>query len=316
MLSQEELLLMAKGDSEWAEIKDVARAARELIEAFNSGGFSDADAMAIEYLDVRARLAAHTEAAKLALEVLEDELGVRMESFSAKRQDGTYDRSVCDQQELADIESCEAAIKALTDAISAPDPPSTEPPDRAPEERVTVRRELLTQLQRGRHARAGMVAANLSEGIAFQIRATRDAQGITQAALAEATGMSQNNISRLENPEYGKHTVSSLKRIADALDVALVVRLVPFSQYIDWLSGRPYLDRGISVTALAVPEYAKDLGLKLRTPVVDGYSNGGYADSRCDCHTSRRSVFAGLPAGEFGLCSCPTCATNSASGKR
>ena len=217
MLSQEELLLMAKGDSEWAEIKDVARAARELIE------------------------------------------------------------------------SCEAAIKALTDAISAPDPPSTEPPDRAPEERVTVRRELLTQLQRGRHARAGMVAANLSEGIAFQIRATRDAQGITQAALAEDTGMSQNNISRLENPEYGKHTVSSLKRIADALDVALVVRLVPFSQYIDWLSGRPYLDRGISVTALAVPEYAKDLGLKLRTIVVDGYGNGGYADSRCDCHTSRRS---------------------------
>jgi len=145
MLSQEELLLMAKGDSEWAEIEDVARAARELlalraktesqakiIEAFNSGGFSDADAMAIEYLDVRARLAAHTEAAKLALEVLEDELGVRMESFSAKRQDGTYDRSVCDQQELADIESCEAAIKALTDAISAPDPPSTEPADREP----------------------------------------------------------------------------------------------------------------------------------------------------------------------------------------
>ena len=88
--------------------------------------------ISFHYLDVRARLAAHTEAAKLALEVLEDELGVRMESFSAKRQDGTYDRSVCDQQELANIESCEAAIKALTDAISAPDPPSTEPADREP----------------------------------------------------------------------------------------------------------------------------------------------------------------------------------------
>jgi len=31
MFSQEELLLMAKGDSEWAEIEDVARAARELL---------------------------------------------------------------------------------------------------------------------------------------------------------------------------------------------------------------------------------------------------------------------------------------------
>src|ERR1700733_5485030 len=127
------------------------------------------------------------------------------------------------------------------------------------------RRELLTRLQKGRHARAVMVAENLSEGIASQIKATRDAQGMTQAGLAEATGMSQNNISRLENPEYGKHTVSSLKRIADALDVALVVRLVPFSQYIDWLCGKPYLDRGISVSALAVPEYAKDAGLQQRT---------------------------------------------------
>lgn len=109
-----------------------------------------------------------------------------------------------------------------------------------------------------------MVAENLSEGIAFQIRATRDAQGMTQTALAEAAGMSQNNVSRLESPDYGKHTVSSLKRIAQALDVALIVRLVPFSQYIDWLSGRPHLDRGISVQALAVPEYAKDSGLQQR----------------------------------------------------
>jgi transcriptional regulator with XRE-family HTH domain len=67
--------------------------------------------------------------------------------------------------------------------------------------------------------------------------------------------MSQNNISRLENPEYGKHTISSLKRIAEALDVALVVRLVPFSQYIEWVSGTPNLDKGISPEALAVPSF-------------------------------------------------------------
>jgi transcriptional regulator with XRE-family HTH domain len=103
-----------------------------------------------------------------------------------------------------------------------------------------------------------MVAENLSEGIAFQIRATRDAQGITQTALAEATGMSQNNISRLESPDYGKHTISSLKRIADALDVALVVRLVPFSQYIDWLSGTPTWDSGLTPQALAVPSFEKE----------------------------------------------------------
>lgn len=97
-----------------------------------------------------------------------------------------------------------------------------------------------------------MVASNLSEGIAFQIRATRDKQHITQADLARESGMTPNNLSRLESPDYGKQTISSLKRIADALDVALVVRFVPFSHYIDWLSGTPRLDDGLNANSLAV----------------------------------------------------------------
>lgn len=97
-----------------------------------------------------------------------------------------------------------------------------------------------------------MVSSNLSEGIAFQIRATRDKRVMTQAALARESGMTQNNLSRLESPDYGKQTISSLKRIAEALDVALVVRFVPFSQYINWLSGTPFLDAGIRPEAIAV----------------------------------------------------------------
>jgi transcriptional regulator with XRE-family HTH domain len=85
---------------------------------------------------------------------------------------------------------------------------------------------------------------------------------LTQANLAHATGMSQNNISRLEDETYGKHTLSSLKRIAQALDVALVVRLVPFSQYIDWLSSTPHLDNGIGPEALAVPSYTEEENAK------------------------------------------------------
>jgi len=70
--------------------------------------------------------------------------------------------------------------------------------------------------------------------------------------------MSQNNISRLENPDYGKFTLSSLKRIAEALDVALVVRFVPFSQYVKWLSGTPYLDEGLRPEALAVESFDQE----------------------------------------------------------
>jgi len=120
---------------------------------------------------------------------------------------------------------------------------------------LNSRRGLLERIRRGRKTRAQLVASNLSEGIAFQIRATRDAQEMTQADLARESGMTPNNLSRLESPDYGKQTISSLKRIADALDVALVVRFVPFSQYIDWLSATPYLDEGLRPEALAVPRF-------------------------------------------------------------
>jgi transcriptional regulator with XRE-family HTH domain len=114
---------------------------------------------------------------------------------------------------------------------------------------------LLARIRRNKESRARLVASNLDKGIAFQIRATREKQTLTQAELAIAAGMGQNNISRLERSDYGKYTISSLKRIADALDVALVVRFVPFGQYIDWLSATPYLDEGLRPEALAVPSF-------------------------------------------------------------
>lgn len=114
---------------------------------------------------------------------------------------------------------------------------------------------LLSRIRRGRKDRARLVESNLDNGVAFQIRSTRENRAWTQGELARAAGMSQNNFSRLEQPDYGKYTISSLKRIAEALDVALVVRFVPFSQYVDWLSGTPYLDEGLCPEALAVPSF-------------------------------------------------------------
>jgi transcriptional regulator with XRE-family HTH domain len=120
---------------------------------------------------------------------------------------------------------------------------------------LTSKNGLLQRIRRSKKTRSQLVASNLSEGIAFQIRATRDKQKKSQTDLAREAGMTANNLSRLESPDYGKQTISSLKRIADALDVALVVRFVPFSQYIDWLSGWPHLDEGLSPEALAVQGY-------------------------------------------------------------
>lgn len=120
------------------------------------------------------------------------------------------------------------------------------------------KRGLLERIRRGKGARARLVESNLAKGIAYQIRATRERQEMKQADLAAAAGMTPNNLSRLESPDYGKHTISSLRRIADALDVALVVRFVPFTQYIDWLSGTSFLDEGLRPEALAVASFQEE----------------------------------------------------------
>ncbi|MHB1700943.1 MAG: helix-turn-helix domain-containing protein [Acidobacteriaceae bacterium] len=119
------------------------------------------------------------------------------------------------------------------------------------------KRSLIERIRRGKPTRDRLVENNLSEGIAFQIAATRDRRGWTQAQLAEKAGVA-NNLPRLEDPEYGKQTLTTLKKLASALDVALVVRFIPFSQYVDWLSGTPHKDDGLRPEALAVPSFEEE----------------------------------------------------------
>lgn len=84
---------------------------------------------------------------------------------------------------------------------------------------------------------------------------------MTQAQFAAAIGMNHpNNVSaRLENPHYGKHTLTTLKKIAAACDVALVVWFVPFSRFVDWSTGTPYLDFGLRPSFFNIPPFDKDV---------------------------------------------------------
>lgn len=66
--------------------------------------------------------------------------------------------------------------------------------------------------------------------IALQLVKLREAMGLTQAELATRVGTSQQTISRLENPHYQRHSVRTLRRIADALDARLEMRIVPRSE--------------------------------------------------------------------------------------
>lgn len=70
--------------------------------------------------------------------------------------------------------------------------------------------------------------------LAFQIRHLREARGMTQEDLARATDKAQETISQWENPSYGRYTMSTLKQLAGAFDVALLVRFVSFGELANW----------------------------------------------------------------------------------
>jgi transcriptional regulator with XRE-family HTH domain len=76
--------------------------------------------------------------------------------------------------------------------------------------------------------------------------------------LAKEVGMPQNAISRLESPNYGRPTLTTLRRLAGALDVGLIVHFVPFSQLVDWVSGTPRIDHGLSTGSLEVPSFEEE----------------------------------------------------------
>lgn len=63
--------------------------------------------------------------------------------------------------------------------------------------------------------------------LAQDLLAMREAAGLTQRELADLVGTSYSNISRLESATYRGHSLSMLRRIAEALGHQVEVRFVP-----------------------------------------------------------------------------------------
>lgn len=63
--------------------------------------------------------------------------------------------------------------------------------------------------------------------IAQMIYDARSASGMTQTELAKAAGTTQSVISQLEDADYEGHSLSMLRRIANALHRRVEIRLVP-----------------------------------------------------------------------------------------
>jgi len=99
---------------------------------------------------------------------------------------------------------------------------------------MNSKQEQMWENLRDKDFRKQFIDEHVNVGIAFQIRSLRNRQNLEQSELAQLLGVKQPLISSWENPNYGKYTLNTLKNLAKAFDVGLLVRFAPFSTLIDW----------------------------------------------------------------------------------
>lgn len=78
--------------------------------------------------------------------------------------------------------------------------------------------------------RTAFFKQHLDQGIAHQIRVLRQQRNLTQAEFGKILGTKQSAVSRLEDPSYGNYTLNQLAQIAEACDVALMVKFVSYGR--------------------------------------------------------------------------------------
>jgi len=100
---------------------------------------------------------------------------------------------------------------------------------------MPIRRDQLVNLLKNRDFRAQFVSDQPNEFLPLQIKRLRERRGWTQAELGQVAGMQQERISVLENPDNKGINLGTLKRLARAFDVGLIVHFVPFSEFVDWV---------------------------------------------------------------------------------
>jgi transcriptional regulator with XRE-family HTH domain len=114
------------------------------------------------------------------------------------------------------------------------------------------KREQIWQSLSDPEYRHQFVEEEINVGIAFQIRSLRERQkNLTQSDLAKRMGIRQPLVSSWENPNYGKYSLGTLKDLAKAFDVGLLVRFVPFSKMAEWTAN-------LSHDVIAPPSFTEE----------------------------------------------------------
>jgi len=83
-----------------------------------------------------------------------------------------------------------------------------------------------------REYREALAIEHVNTTLAIQIRMMRENHQWKQSDLAARLGKHQETVSQWENPDYGRHSMTTLKALAAAFDVALLVKFIPFSELV------------------------------------------------------------------------------------
>lgn len=91
-----------------------------------------------------------------------------------------------------------------------------------------------TKLSKSKAHRDAFVASQINVGLPFQIRALRKQRNLNQQELATLAGMLQPRISAMEQVGGGQLNLDTLRKLAAAFDVGLLVKFVAFSELTKW----------------------------------------------------------------------------------
>ena len=116
---------------------------------------------------------------------------------------------------------------------------------------VNSKQQLLAKLAHKRYRDANVVN-HVKTSLPIQARLIREQHGWTQAQIAKRATTTQTVISRLEDPNYGNLTLNSLFKLASAFDMALLVKIVPFSRLLEEFAD-------VSPQALSVKTFPEEI---------------------------------------------------------
>lgn len=98
-------------------------------------------------------------------------------------------------------------------------------------QRITSAREILRRriFQSGPDRVGSLEQTRREMALGMKIRRLREDAGMTQKQLADQIGTQPSAISRIEDADYDSHSVSLLQKLAEALDMRLIIDFEPKS---------------------------------------------------------------------------------------